>query len=38
MGHNNVVSGHQKSTEIPWVDRLSMGAPDLGRHTISSLN
>ena len=28
-----MVSGHSKSTEIPWVDWLSMGPPDLGRHS-----
>ena len=32
MGHSNVVSGHLKSTRIPWVDGLSTGPPDLGRH------
>ena len=35
MGHNSVVSGHPKSTGIPWVDRLSIetsgfGASELG--------
>ena len=34
MGHNSVVSGHPKSTGIPWVDGLSMGPLDLGRHKI----
>ena len=33
MGHNRVVSGHPKSTGIPRVDGLSMGPPDLGRHS-----
>ena len=33
MGHNSVVLGHPKSIGIPWVDRLSTGPPDLGRHT-----
>ena len=32
MGHNNVVSGHPKSTEISWVDELSTGPSDLGYH------
>ena len=32
MGYKGVVSGHSKSTGIPWVDGLSMGPPDLGRH------
>ena len=32
MGHNNVVSGHSKSTGIPRVDGLSTGPPDLGCH------
>ena len=36
MGHNNVVSGHLKSTEISWVDGLSMGPLDLGRHSLVS--
>ena len=30
MGHNNVVSGHPKSTGISQVDGLSTGPPDLG--------
>ena len=34
MGHNSVVSGHPKSTRIPWVDGLSMEPLDLGRHKI----
>ena len=34
MGHNSVVSGHPKSTGIPYVDRLSTGTPNLGRHNI----
>ena len=33
MGHNNVVSGHLKSTVIPQVDGLSMRPLDLGCHT-----
>ena len=37
MGHNSVVSGHPKSTGIPWVDRLSMRPPDLGCHKIKSM-
>ena len=32
MGHNSVVSGYPKSTEISQVDGLSMGPLDLGRH------
>ena len=36
MGHNSVVSGQPKSTGIPRVDRLSMGPPNLGRHTFFS--
>ena len=32
MGHNNVVSGHPKSTGIPLVDGLSTEPLDLGRH------
>ena len=32
MGHNSVVSGHQKSIGIPRVDVLSTGPPDLGCH------
>ena len=32
MGHNNVVSGHPKSTGILLVDELLTGPPDLGRH------
>ena len=34
MGHNNVVSGHPKSTGIPWVDGLSTGPSNLGRHSL----
>ena len=30
MGHNSVVSGYLKSTRIPWVERLSKGAPGFG--------
>ena len=37
MGHNSVVSSHTKSTGIPWVDKLSTGPSDLGRH-ISHTN
>ena len=36
MGHNSVVSGHLKSTEISQVDRLSMGPSDLGCHSLVS--
>ena len=32
MGHNSVISGHPKSLGNPWVDGLSTGPPDLGRH------
>ena len=32
MGHNSVVSGHPKSSRIPWFNGLSTGPPDLGRH------
>ena len=32
-GHNSVVLGHLKSTGIPRVDGLSIGPPDLGRHS-----
>ena len=35
MGHNNVVSSHPKSTEIPGIDGLSTGPPDLGCHSYS---
>ena len=31
-----MVSGHPKSTGIPQVDKLSMGPPDLGRHSLVS--
>ena len=34
MGNNNVVSGHPKSIGISWVDELSTGPSDLGRHTL----
>ena len=37
MGHNNVVSGHTKSTGISRVDELSTGPPDLRRHNFFSL-
>ena len=30
MGHNSVVSGHQKSIRIPRVDWLSTGPPSFG--------
>ena len=30
MGYNSVVSGHPKSTGIPWVDGLSTRPSDLG--------
>ena len=33
MGYNSVVSGHLKSTGIPWVDGLPTGPLDLGRHS-----
>ena len=36
MGHNSVVAGHPKSTEIQWVDGLSTGPPDLGCHSMVS--
>ena len=36
MGHNNVVSGHPKSTGIPQVEGLLMGPPDLGCHSLVS--
>ena len=36
MGHNSVVSGHLKSIGIPRVDWLSMGPPDLRRHSLVS--
>ena len=32
MGHNNVVSGHPKFTEIPQVNGLSTGPSDLESH------
>ena len=35
MGHNNVVSGHLKSTGIPRVNGLSAGPSNLGRHNDS---
>ena len=35
-GHNSVVSGHSKSTGIPWVDGLSTGPPDLECHNLVS--
>ena len=35
MGHNSVVSGHLKSTEILRVDELSTGPSDLERHNWS---
>ena len=36
MRHNSVVSGHLKSIEIPWVNRLSAGLSDLGHHSLVS--
>ena len=36
MGHNSVVLGCSKSTGIPYVDELSTGPPDLGRHNLVS--
>ena len=36
MGHNSVVLGHQKSTEISRVNGLSTGPPDLGCHSLVS--
>ena len=36
MGHNSVVSSHLKSKRISLVDGLSMGPPDLGRHSLVS--
>ena len=36
MGLNSVVSGHPKSIGILWVDGLSTGPPDLGRHNMRS--
>ena len=36
MRHNNVVSGHPKSTGIQRVDGLSTGPPDLGHHSLVS--
>ena len=38
MGHNSVVFGHPKSTEIPQVDGLSTGPSDLGRHSFIVIN
>ena len=32
MGYNSVASGHPKFIRIPWVDGLSTGPSDLGRH------
>ena len=34
MGHNGVVSGHSKSTRIPWVDGLPTGPSDFECHKI----
>ena len=34
MGYNSVVSGHLKSMGITWVDGLSTGPSDLGRHSL----
>ena len=36
MGHNSVVLGHSKSTGVSRVHGLSMGPPDLGRHSLVS--
>ena len=36
MRHNNVVSGHSKSTGFPRVNGLSNGPRDLGRHNLVS--
>ena len=36
MGHNSVVLGHPKSIGISQVDGLSIGSPDLGRHSLVS--
>ena len=36
MRHNSVVSSHPKFIGIPWVDGLSTGPPDLGRHSLVS--
>ena len=36
MRHNHVVLGNPKSTEIPQVDGLSTGPPDLGCHNMVS--
>ena len=36
MGHISVVSGHLISTGILPVNWLSMGPPDLGRHSLVS--
>ena len=36
MGHNSSVSGHPKSIGIPWVEGLSTGPSDLGRHNLVS--
>ena len=36
MGHNSMVSGLPKSTEIPRVDGLSTGPLDLGCHSLVS--
>ena len=37
MGHNNVVLGYPKSTGIMWVDGLSTGPLDLGRHNNTAI-
>ena len=34
MGHNSIVLGHPKFTEIPRVDGLSTGPLDLKHHII----
>ena len=36
MGHNNVVSGHPKSTGILLVDGLSTRPSELGHHNLVS--
>ena len=38
MGHDSVVSGHLKSTGIPWVDKLSTKPPDVGCHSVTLTN
>ena len=36
MGHNGVVSDRPKFTEIPQVNGLSTGPPNLGCHSLVS--